>query len=32
MIIYEVKKMELAEIRHELDSIEKQLTDFRGSL
>ncbi|WP_112181858.1 MULTISPECIES: peptide chain release factor 2 [Paraliobacillus] len=24
--------MELAEIRHELDSIEQQLTDFRGSL
>ena len=29
---YEVKKMDLAEIRHSLENTAKRLADFRGSL
>ncbi len=31
-IFIEVKEMELAEIRNELEKIAKRLADFRGSL
>ncbi|MDQ1000832.1 hypothetical protein QFZ28_001232 [Neobacillus niacini] len=31
-IFIEVKKMELAEIRNELEKTAKRLADFRGSL
>lgn len=31
-IMFEVKEMELAEIRHELENTAKKLADFRGSL
>jgi hypothetical protein len=32
LIFIEVKKMELADIRNELEKIAKQLAGFRGSL
>jgi hypothetical protein len=32
VIFIEVKKMELAEIRNELEKTAKRLADFRGSL
>ena len=32
LIFIEVKKMELAEIRNELEKTAKKLADFRGSL
>jgi hypothetical protein len=32
IIFIEVKKMELAEIRNELEKTAKKLADFRGSL